>query len=222
MILLMTTALAAECNTPADRADTSCWLDDWHTEGRATMDIGIKRGKKWVSFQLDGETVSEGQLEGARAKRTAAMDGCGASLVVQDDGRILVSLDGPECPIEAAGSYSRGKKGAAAARPPSLCTTQTLFSCSATDGTVLSVCEADGNRTLLNGKLGGKLDSVVEGGSELIRSAANDRWEFKANGGMLYTVTISNVESQPGARLTVEMGSGTLGTTDCSPGWFRK
>lgn len=220
MLLFLATAFGGDCITAEDRADTSCWLDDWHTEGRATMDIGIKGGKKWVQLLLDGDVVQEGKLEGARAKRTAAMDGCGGTFVVQDDGAIEVTLDGPECAIEAAGTYKRGKKSAKPATKPTLCKTETLFSCEATDGSVVSVCEADGKRTLMTGPMGGE-GVPVEGGSALITSTRNDMWTFK-DGDLRYSVTISNDARSPGARLTVEMGSATLEKTDCKPFWFRK
>ncbi len=87
---------------PKQKVTKAAWVGDWVMGDK----ILTADKKQQLKFMQDGSVVSQGTLEGKGLKRTAAMDGCGAKLKLSEvGGDITVTLSGPECPIEFAGTY---------------------------------------------------------------------------------------------------------------------
>jgi len=88
---------------PKQKVGKAAWVGDWVLDDKI-----LATGKDGeVRFMQDGDVVMSGTLEGKGRKRTAALDGCGAKLELSGvGGDVSVSLDGPECPIEFAGTYT--------------------------------------------------------------------------------------------------------------------
>ena len=93
----------AKNKAPREKVTKAAWVGDW------VMDDKILSAGNDGELKLmqDGDVVMSGTLEGKGRKRTAALSGCGADLRLSGvGGDITMKLDGPECPIEFAGTYT--------------------------------------------------------------------------------------------------------------------
>ena len=80
----------------------AAWVGDWVMGDKilATDNAGE------VKLMQDGDVVMSGPMEGEGLTRSAPLDGCGADLSLSEvGGDITVALNGPECPVEFAGTY---------------------------------------------------------------------------------------------------------------------
>ncbi len=88
---------------PAKRPVTkAAWVGDWVMADKILSTN--KKGK--MRLMQDGEVVMMGPMEGKGLKRTAPLDGCGATLELSEvGGDITLGLSGPECPVDFIGTY---------------------------------------------------------------------------------------------------------------------
>jgi hypothetical protein len=87
---------------PAPEVSPAAWVGDWVKDDKilATNQAGE------VKLMTGGEVVMSGPMEGEGLFRTAPLDGCGARLSLSEvGGDITLELNGPECPVEFAGTY---------------------------------------------------------------------------------------------------------------------
>jgi len=80
----------------------SAWVGDW-VKGDMILST-TKSGD--VKLMQDGDVVMTGPMEGKGLKRTAPLDGCGATMKLSEvGGDITLGLNGPECPVDFIGTY---------------------------------------------------------------------------------------------------------------------
>lgn len=96
-------APAEDSKREKTKVPKAAWVGDWVMGDKilATDDKGE------MKLMQDGDVVMMGTLEGKGLRRTAALDGCGAKLKLSGvGGDITVVLDGPECAVDFAGTYT--------------------------------------------------------------------------------------------------------------------
>lgn len=80
------------------------FIGGW-TKGEERARIERKGERLTLTLLQGGDAHHTGTLEGKGGTRTAALDGCGATVRFIGNASITVALDGPECAIELAGTY---------------------------------------------------------------------------------------------------------------------
>jgi len=97
---------AAPAPAKKPKVTNAAWEGTWAKD--QLLITTVKKGKKMrVKLLMDGEVLKAGELEGKGLKRTAAIEGCGATLKLSDvGGDLSVDLDGPECPIDFIGTFT--------------------------------------------------------------------------------------------------------------------
>lgn len=173
-----------------------------------------------VKMLLDGSVLQQGRTRVEGGTRQVAMDGCGATLIAS--GPFLeVTLDGPECPLDLAGTYTRPDPAA-----DSHCEGSTAaFHCTiAGKARRLEVCTTGAQLSYRYGAVG-KVELALEDGKAAERALASGMqytWAF-TNDGYGYEVWV--VESargaDNGAGVIVSKGDKEVARLTCAEGWVR-
>ena len=93
---------APATEAPARKVTKAAWVGDWVMGDKILATD--KKGE--MKLMWEGDVVMQGPLSGKGLNRVAPLDGCGAKLKLSEvGGDITVKLNGPECPIDFAGTY---------------------------------------------------------------------------------------------------------------------
>lgn len=182
-------------------------------EARVVVDSGI------VEMSLRGTLHQKGPTREKGDAVLAAMDGCGATLTT--DGAFLrMVLEGPECPMELAGDYTREGP------PTSHCEASApVFRCDIQGKPqVLEVCSTGAEYAYRYGVLGA-VELAVEKGASSERplvSGMQYAWTF-TNDGYAYAVwVVESARSQDnGAGVIVTRGEREVARLRCADGYVR-
>lgn len=184
----------------------------WTREGNETVVIS-PAGEVRLIRTKEGDTLSQGALEGEGQMRSAAMDGCGGEFVFPNDGRLMIELDGPECPVDFSGTYQP------VATSVCLPGQEVVFDCPAKGERRISVCRSqNGALNYRYGKVGARELELTKG-AHAERALARGQevtWTFTKD---VYSYQVFVVEAGPqdsGRGVLVEKSGKPVTTVSCT------
>lgn len=158
-----------------------------------------------------GDVLSQWILEGEHQTFSAPMDGCGGTFMFPNDGRLMLELDGPECPILFAGTYP--------AKAPGVCpaAAKAAFDCPVKGGKRLTVCQAsDGALAYTYGKPGTPELALTNGRhvERMLARGTEESWVFTND---VWSYTVFEVEAGPdsGRGVLIEKSGKAVTTVSC-------